>query len=144
MRECILFFGLPIKYMHSIKCCPGCFQRSLWRFRAKASWGPLGFGFDFKRDTFWFFVSLTSARQWLYVWRWSEQAALGWSQSRSALMKAWSRSASKAVMTLVACGNLRWTSFQSVSNTLILVPVQDLSYDAAYRIYTMINTSLSI
>lgn len=44
------------------------------------------------------------------AWRWSERGARAWSASSAAWMKGWSPSASRAVMTSVDCGGLRWES----------------------------------
>lgn len=47
------------------------------------------------------------AQQWCKELPWLELEAPVSPVSKSALMKAWNPSASKAAMTLVACGNLR-------------------------------------
>lgn len=54
-----------------------------------------------------------SVQQWFDVLQWWVQALLVWPVLRPALMRAWSRSALKAALTLVAFGNLRWVRTQS-------------------------------
>lgn len=66
----------------------------------------------------WFLILLlhTCAQQWCDEWLWLGPEAPVWPVSRCVLMKAWSPSALKAEMTLVACGNLRWAFQETQQN----------------------------